>query len=37
MENKLQQAIGRARALRTDATVYIFSDYTPKGVDEVYD
>lgn len=37
MEYTTQQAIGRARALRTDATVYLFSNYTPKGVDEVYD
>lgn len=37
MEYTHQQAIGRARALREDATVYLFSDYVPAGVDEIFD
>ena len=37
LEYTTQQAIGRARALREDANVYLFSNYVPEGVDKIYD
>lgn len=37
MEYATQQAIGRARALREDAEVHLFSNFVPLGVDKVYD
>jgi hypothetical protein len=32
-----EQAVGRARALRTEATVYLFSNLVIRGVDAVFD
>ena len=37
MEYATQQAIGRARALRTDANVHLFSNYVPEGIDKIFD
>lgn len=37
MEYTTAQAVGRARSLRTDATVYVFSNYVIKDTDIVYD
>jgi hypothetical protein len=35
-EFQINQAVGRARAFFEDATVYLFCNYTPSGVDEIY-
>lgn len=37
MEYLVEQAIGRARVLRTPATVYYFSNLTTQSVDEIHD
>ena len=37
MEYKTAQSVGRARTLRTDATVYLFSNFVIRDTDVVYD